>query len=422
MYNTLTFLQRLLFALLMGLLAFIPSWLRFTSASELSTATSRHARSRTYHTPDPCEDVPADFPAAPKPKVTQDDKPIIPGVHEAMDMGTATSKTGPSEMALDGGDSSSVAVTKNPLGQNENIEPPARETEQDILNIQEPDISYRPFEADNPLPRIRPPESNPETGPTFDALVSSVVSSTQPHDFKKLLSDIRELTSLTRDRKRRFAIASNTELSRQLWHFVQNKASDTETEIRSASALLLATAVRKDLQTLFALLGNFDIIFRREIKLGVFIHEQLKDVRATLEAETSTDTDITFASSLISLFQQVCLEYSQLFDFKGDKGLETLAYFFGVSVMVERAENEAYGKLRTRIAEFVIGFAFTLVKQLGEAKDMLSICRSSVEFLDRFGRDVPGYEKVCEARKVLEDVLGDRCDSYESDCRSKGID
>ena len=402
------------------LLAFGLSSFRSTTASQpLHVASPEGKTNLICHTSNPAECYPAIFSPTKNFQRIHDDQSIPPGLHVRLNLETGLKEARLNLPEEDETDRSAVVVIDNTHVHNENSHPLAEGVRPGTMDVEEPQIDHLSYEADHPSSNSMLPNPDRETRHTFDALISRLVSYSPPQDTKNLAEDMRELTELAHDAKWGLTIASNTELARHLWRFMRIGAYDIDSDVRSASALLLGTAVQNYFQANSALIGNFELIFGGEVKLGAFIHEQLKAIKTRYESGTLTDGDTIFASRLIFLQAQVSLDYVRLFQFINDKGLDTLSQLFAISV--EEISNAAHAKLRAKISNFVIDYSYTLVKQMGNAKAMLSICRKSIEFLNRATKDVPGYASVCEARKVLEDVLGDRCDKVRSDCKSKDI-
>ena len=401
-------------ALLMLVFSFVLS----AHASQSTPIASPEARTNLVcHTNDPAECYPTIFAPTKSFQRIHDDQSIPPGLHVRMNLATGLKEARLNIPEEDGGGDSAVVVIDN--SSTDTQDSAGEDGQGEPMNVQNPELMLSEVDDSPPEPRI------PVTQPLVDnqSLDQLIESISEPHLYRggaARLKDIADLTELAHDIEWGLAISQNKKLSNCLWAIITAKNTTPDprmhiTELRSAATLLLGTAVQNNPQALKSLLENFSIEFpSNDDQPATVISRQLEAISSGRASDSIDEADMIYASRLVFLVSQIAnSDRDQLEHFTQHEGLEILNRLF------QRSFTARSTKLSTKIANFVIDHAAAIL-QLGGDNGLADFCELSLTYLVANRTDQPGVASVCESRKALEGLLGDRCGTVKSTCAVDG--
>ena len=271
------------------------------------------------HTNHASECYPRTFQPTKKFQIVHDDQTLPPGLHIRMNLAT-----GVKEAKLNEPD-------------------PEEETHAAGLSIID-DVPHGPpdlQDQSNPnhfVPFDRPPPFDPSESSLFASSLDILMSS--PKDPNTVVSALSDLEDLAHSHYWGLNLARDPSLSHILFQFIYPSASPSQSslEIRSATTLLLATAIHNNPTALTAALAHF---YNDEWPTGpleavvlALAHEQLPSL----------------LNRMMFLLSALCQDETQLLKFVKSGGLDLLAQVFNA----DNIGDDGKDRLRGKIANFML--------------------------------------------------------------------
>lgn len=197
------------------------------------------------------------------------------------------------------------------------------------------------------LPPTRPPPVDPSEGSVFRSSID-VLDSSSGQDSESSLSALSDLEDLAHSHHWGLTLARDRSTLHLLFNFlrpsISQSASSVEVQIRSATALLLATAIHNNPAALTAALSHFYNdewpTGPLELVLLALIHDQLPSL----------------LTRMVFLLSALCQDETQLWQFVEAGGLDILAKVFDP----DNAGNDEKDRLRGKIANFMLDHLFQI--------------------------------------------------------------
>lgn len=197
------------------------------------------------------------------------------------------------------------------------------------------------------LPPSRPPPFDPSEGSLFRSSID-VLKSSSDQNSETALSALSDLEDLAHSHHWGLTLARDRSISHILFNFLRpsnsQSASSVEVQIRSATALLLATAIHNNPAALTATLSHFYNdewpTGPLELVLMALIHDQLPSL----------------LTRMVFLLSALCQDETQLWQFVEAGGLDILAKVFDP----DNAGSDEKDRLRGKIANFMLDHLFQI--------------------------------------------------------------
>ncbi|KAL9102842.1 MAG: hypothetical protein Q9163_002057 [Psora crenata] len=319
----------------------------FTAALQSSPGPSPKASTNLIcHTSDPAECYPAVFSPTKKFEVVHDDQSIPPGLHVRMNLATGLKEARLNVPESDEGGPADVVIIENsPLGREEDIQSSQPGDEQGGLLVQDQAGSYDLYRNNDEI--APPPRDAISTADEPDAvdLASKILSISPLMEPRKFLDDLSTLTDLAHDFEWGLALMQYEAFSKHMVQLIPPYRSKLDTEIRSAAALLLGTA----LQNNYRALQNF-----LKHPLGADEVDPVTVAMSGLEqcAEIGDvgPEDVVYMKRVVFLLSQLCQDEKQLNKFVALDGLQLLLKIYNDGRLIN---VDGGGKLSAKIKNFM---------------------------------------------------------------------
>lgn len=197
------------------------------------------------------------------------------------------------------------------------------------------------------LPPTRPPPFDPPEGSLFRSSID-ILESSSGQSSETALSALSDLEDLAHSHHWGLTLARDRSVLHLLFNFlrpsISQSASSVEVQIRSATALLLATAIHNNPAALTATLSHFYNdewpTGPLELVLMALIHDQLPSL----------------LTRMVFLLSALCQDETQLWQFVDAGGLDILAKVFDP----DNAGSDEKDRLRGKIANFMLDHFFQI--------------------------------------------------------------
>lgn len=197
------------------------------------------------------------------------------------------------------------------------------------------------------LPPLRPPSFDPSEGSLFSSSIG-VLKSPSSQASETALSALSDLEDLAHSHHWGLTLARDHSIVHILFNFLRpsnsQSTSSFEVQIRSATALLLATAIHNNPGALNATLSHFYNdewpTGPLELVLMALIYDQLPSL----------------LTRMVFLLSALCQDETQLWQFVEAGGLDILAKVFDP----ENSGNDEKDRLRGKIANFMLDHFFQI--------------------------------------------------------------
>lgn len=270
-------------------------------------------------------------------QVVRDDQELPPGLHIRMNLATGVKEARLNEPE-DEEDQNTTGLT-------------IVDDDDDGDGDHEPQGSPGLRDQSKPPPFSLPLARLPPFDPSEDSLFRSsidVLMSSSGQGSETDLSALSDLEDLAHSHHWGLTLARNRSISHILFNFLRpsnsHSASSVEVQIRSATALLLATAIHNNPAALTATLSHFYNdewpTGPLEIVLMALIHDQLPSL----------------LSRMVFLLSALCQDETQLWQFVEAGGLNILAKLFDP----DNAGSDEKDRLRGKIANFMLDHLFQI--------------------------------------------------------------
>lgn len=197
------------------------------------------------------------------------------------------------------------------------------------------------------LPPTRPPPFDPSEDSLFRSSID-VLESSSGKDSETALSALSDLEDLAHSHHWGLTLARDRSILHLLFTFlrpsISQSASSVEVQLRSATALLLATAIHNNPAALTAALSHF---YNDEwpegpleLVLMALVHDQLPSL----------------LTRMVFLLSALCQDETQLWQFVEAGGLDILAKVFDP----DNAGSDEKDRLRGKIANFMLDHLFQI--------------------------------------------------------------
>lgn len=289
------------------------------------------------HTNHASECYPRTFQPTTKFQTVHDDQNLPPGLHIRMNLATGVKEAKLNELD------------------------PDEETRAAGLSIID-DVRYGSpdlQDQSNPkhfVPFDRPPRFEPSESSLFASSLDALKSS--PQDPNRVLSALSDLEDLAHSHYWGLTLARDSSLPHILFEFISPSASQSQSslEIRSAAALLLATAIHNNPTALTAALSHF---YNDEWPTGpleavvlALAHEQLS----------------SFLNRMIFLLSALCQDETQLWKFVQSGGLDLLAQVFDADNTGDDGRDRLRGKIANFMLDRLLQFDTSATEHLSEGR------------------------------------------------------
>ena len=384
-----------LLALPTALLALVVSYSFSVNAlSHLSPVSSPEASTNLIcHTSNPADCYPTIFSPTKDFQIVHDDQSIPTGLHVRMNLATGLKEARLNVPEEDQDDESAIVVIDNASSQEETLDnldghPPS-------IAVQDPSQEYDAF-WQGKLSEAPAPGHDIDT---FKSLTSALIE-----DSSATASRLNALTEAVHDIEWGLALAEDYVLTARILELISFDSTAGNLDAKSAAALTLGTALQNNDKARDTFISNCQQHDFEPTKL------LLSELEATHEAHVSgraSPQHLAFAGRLVFLVSQLCRDNSQLQIFSKGEGLRTLGAFFGE----EKAgpiNNDGLARVQARIANFVADHAPALVSSKLDDQ-LLRFCQIFSAARSTMSTEHLSHDSVCEAKTVLDDLLGERC-------------
>ena len=316
------------------MLAFLTSAICLLSCTQANIPSPAASVDLICHTSNSAECYPREFVPSDEFQIVHDDQSIPKGLHVRLNLATGVKEAKINVPDLDESEQRYSDLT---------VEIPFSEHEQrsDLITVEEPEEpTSPPATNDQSTPEsqhpLRPPPVHPQEHSVFTDSVAVLKSSSVDDNSETQLLALSNLEDLAHSYHWGVTLSRDRGLSHKIFQLLS--ASSPSSEIRSAAALLLGTAIHNNPDALSAALTHF---YNDEWPTG-----PLEAVMVALFHETLPRT----IQRLIFLLSGLCHDRAQLSKFVDAEGLDLLLSFFN-SGNVNPDYNE---KLQVKIANFVL--------------------------------------------------------------------
>lgn len=317
--------------------AFIVSILYIISSLTFAQGTVPSPRATTdiiCHTNRASECYPRTFQPTLNFQVVHDDQELPPGLHIRMNLATGVKEARLNEPEHEEDQRATGLILVD-----------------DVDDDREPQGSPGLRDQSKPppfaLPPSRPPPFDPSEGSLFSSSID-VLKSSSGQGSETALSALSDLEDLAHSHHWGLTLARDRSVLHLLFNFLHpsnsHSASSVEVQIRSATALLLATAIHNNPAALTATLSHF---YNDEWPTGplelvimALIHDQLPSL----------------LTRMVFLLSALCQDETQLWQFVEAGGLDILAKVFDP----DNAGNDEKDRLRGKIANFMLDHLFQI--------------------------------------------------------------
>lgn len=288
------------------------------------------------HTNHASECYPRIFQPTLKFQVVHDDQELPPGLHIRMNLATGVKEARLNEPEFEEDQHATGLTIVDDDNDDDEHEPQGSPGLRDQSN--------HPHFA---LPLTRPPPVDPSEGSVFRSSID-VLGSSSGQDSETSLSALSDLEDLAHSHHWGLTLARDRSTLHLLFNFlrpsISQSASSVEVQIRSATALLLATAIHNNPAALTAALSHFYNdewpTGPLELVLMALIHDQLPSL----------------LTRMVFLLSALCQDETQLWQFVEAGGLDILAKVFDP----DNAGNDEKDRLRGKIANFMLDHLFQI--------------------------------------------------------------
>lgn len=295
----------------------------------------------------------------------------------------------------DQGDETAIVIVDNASSQDENLgnsdgHPPS-------IALQDPGEDYDTFwqgklsEAPTPGHDIS----------TFKSLTSAVID---PESSAATASRLNALTEAVHDIEWGLALAEDYVLTARILELIRSDSTHVDIDAKSAAALTLGTALQNNDKARDTFISNCQ---RHDFEPTELLLSELEAVHQTHVSGRSSPQSLAFAGRLVFLVSQLCQDNSQLQIFSRGDGLRTMGAFFDQEI-AGSINIDGLAKLQARIANFVADHAPALVSSKVD-DHLLRFCRIFSTARSTTSTEHLSHSSVCEAKTVLDDLLGERC-------------
>ena len=219
----------------------------------------------------------------------------------------------------DGGSPADIVVIDNLPVRREEDEIVGANEENEGLLVQDQAAPHNPFVGDHDIrPPPRMPRLDPDELSTLE-LAAKILTSSPSTNPREYLADLTALTDLAHDLEWGTRLMQEEAFSKRIIQLISPNSYHANTEIRSAAALLLGTALQNNQAALKQLLkhssGRNDVDPITAVTSGL---EQLAELR-DIDHE-----DMIYAKRLVFLLSQLCHDEEYMRRFMGQSGLQFL--------------------------------------------------------------------------------------------------
>lgn len=236
---------------------------------------------------------------------------------------------------------------------------------------------------------------------TFKSLTSALIDL---ENFSATASRLNALTEAVHDLEWGLALTEDYILTASILGLIRSDPTDVDVDAKSAAALTLGTALQNNDKARDNFVSNCQ---QYDFEPAELLLVELKAVHKAHVSGRSSPQSLAFAGRLVFLISQLCRDNSQLQTFAGREGLRTLGAFFDQkkdgSINVD-----GLSKLQARIANFVADHAPALLHSKVE-DHLVHFCRIFSAARTALSTEHLPHSSVCEAKTVLDDLLGERC-------------
>ena len=380
-----------------ALLALVFSYsLSVNALSHSSPASSPEASTNLIcHTSNPADCYPVVFSPTKGFQIVHDDQSIPPGLHVRMNLATGLKEARLNVPEGDQGDESAIVVIDNASSEEETLgnldgHPPS-------IALQDPGQEYDTFWQQK-LSEAPAPGNDIST---FKSLTSALVDAENP---SATAARLNALTEAVHDIEWGLALAEDYVLTARILELIRSDSTDGDLDAKSAAALTLGTALQNNDKARDTFIANCQ---QHDVEPTELMLSELEAVHEAHVSGRSSPQSLAFAGRLVFLVSQLCQDNSQLQTFTGREGLKTLGAFFDQ----EKAGSiniDGLAKLQARIANFVADHAPALVSSKMD-DHLLRFCQIFSATRSTTSTEHLSHSSVCEAKTVLDDLLGERC-------------
>ena len=317
------------------MLAFLTSAICILSFAHANVPSPAASADLICHTSNPAECYPREFVPSNDFQIVHDDQSILKGLHVRLNLATGVKEAKINVPDLDESQQHYSDLTVEvPV-------PEEKEQRSDLIIVEEPeDPPSPPSIHDQLAPEhqrpIRPPPFHPEEHSVFTDSINVLKSSSPKDELDTQLLALSDLQDLSHSYHWGVTLTRDKAISHKI--FALLSASSPSSEIRSAAALLLATAIHNNPDALSAALTHF---YNDDWPTG-----PLEAVLVALFHETLPKA----IQRMIFLLSGLCQDQVQLSKFLDAGGLDLLLSIFNS----ENLNPDSDGKLQAKIANFVL--------------------------------------------------------------------
>lgn len=347
------------------------------------------------HTSDPADCYPTIFSPTKDFQIVHDDQSIPPGLHVRMNLATSLKEARLNVPEGDRGDESAIVLIDNASSQEETLDnldghPPS-------IALQDPGQEYDAFWQEK-LSEAPAPGHDIST---FKSLTSALIDA---EDATATASRLNALTEAVHDIEWGLALAEDYFLTARILELIRSDSNYVDVDAKSAAALTLGTALQNNDKARDSFISSCQ---QHDFEPTELLLTKLEAIQEAHVSGRSSPESLAFAGRLVFLVSQLCQDNSQLQIFANREGLRTVGAFFDQekdgSINVD-----GLAKLQARIANFVADHAPALVYAKKE-DHLLRFCQILSAAHTVTSTEHLSHSSVREAKTVLDDLLGERC-------------
>jgi len=316
------------------MLAFLITAISFLSFAQATVPSPAASADLICHTSNPAECYPREFLPTDEFRIVHDDQSIPKGLHVRLNLATGVKEAKINVPDLDESEQHYSDLTVEvPI-------PEEKEQRSDLIILEEPEEQpSSPSIHDQSSPEhqhpIRPPTFQPEEHSLFADSIS-VLKSSPKDDLETQLLALSDLQDLSHSYHWGVTLARDRAISHKIFQLLS--ASSLSSDLRSAAALLLGTAIHNNPDALTAALSHF---YNDEWPTG-----PLEAVLVALVHENPPK----LLQRMVFALSGLCQDSSQLSKFVDAGGLEVLHSIFDKDTVSISSD----GKLQAKIANFLL--------------------------------------------------------------------